>query len=68
MGHINMGYYCSKFTGAQIDTVIGEVLAGRAVLLTNCPNCGAPIEDGKCSYCGTKFLKPKEEAEETDDG
>lgn len=21
---------------------------------TNCPNCGAPLENGKCSYCGTK--------------
>ncbi len=20
---------------------------------TNCPNCGAPIESGKCPYCGT---------------
>lgn len=19
----------------------------------NCPNCGAPIQDGQCSYCGT---------------
>ena len=22
-------------------------------LQTNCPNCGAPLENGKCSYCGT---------------
>ena len=22
----------------------------------NCPNCGAPIEDEKCSYCGTLFV------------
>jgi len=21
----------------------------------NCPNCGAPITDEKCQYCGTKF-------------
>lgn len=21
----------------------------------NCPNCGAPITDEKCSYCGTVF-------------
>ena len=20
---------------------------------TNCPNCGAPLKDGKCEYCGT---------------
>lgn len=24
-------------------------------LLTNCPNCGAPLQrDGTCKYCGTK--------------
>lgn len=23
--------------------------------LTNCPNCGAPIQDYICSYCGTVF-------------
>lgn len=22
----------------------------------NCPNCGAPIESEKCSYCGTTFI------------
>lgn len=21
---------------------------------TNCPNCGAPLKDGKCEYCGTE--------------
>ena len=25
------------------------------VNLTNCPNCGAPIQDYICSYCGTVF-------------
>lgn len=24
--------------------------------LLNCPNCGAPIEDTKCPYCGTVFI------------
>lgn len=23
--------------------------------ITNCPNCGAPIESHKCLYCGTIF-------------
>ena len=23
------------------------------VLITNCPNCAAPLKDGKCPYCGT---------------
>ena len=50
------GYYVSKYTGAEVDAAIGAVLEGRAVLVTNCPNCGAPIEHGKCPYCGTKFL------------
>ena len=22
-------------------------------LITNCPNCGAPLKDGKCLYCDT---------------
>lgn len=21
---------------------------------TNCPNCGAPLKNGKCEYCGTE--------------
>lgn len=24
--------------------------------MTNCPNCGAPIEKYKCDYCGTYFI------------
>lgn len=55
-----MGNYCSKYTGEQFDMVIGAVLAGKAVLLTNCPNCGAPIDEGKCPYCGTSFLSNKQ--------
>ena len=27
---------------------------------TNCPNCGAPLEDGECKYCGTYRAKRKE--------
>jgi ribosomal protein S27AE len=26
-------------------------------LPTNCPNCGAPLRDGKCEYCGTELFK-----------
>ena len=22
---------------------------------TNCKNCGAPLENGKCKYCGTEY-------------
>lgn len=57
---ISYSTYVSQYTGAQIDEAIGAVLAGKAVIVTNCPNCGAPIENGKCPYCGTKFLKPME--------
>ena len=24
-------------------------------MLTNCRNCGAPIEKGRCQYCGTDY-------------
>lgn len=23
-------------------------------MMTNCPNCGHPFENGKCKYCGTE--------------
>lgn len=26
--------------------------------MTNCPNCGAPIQGDICEYCGTVFNKP----------
>lgn len=58
--------YLLPFTGAQIEAAIGAVLAGKAALVTNCPNCGAPIEAGACPYCGTKFLKYHKQ-EDTDD-
>lgn len=25
---------------------------------TNCNNCGAPLVNGKCEYCGTEWFKP----------
>lgn len=24
--------------------------------ITNCPNCGAPIDSDKCPYCGTRLI------------
>ena len=47
--------YFGKYTGEQVDEAIGLVLAGKAILITNCPNCGAPISGSVCEYCGTKF-------------
>ena len=58
-----MAIYQMKYTGKQIEDAIGLVLAGKAVVLTNCPNCGAPIEGGKCPYCGTNFRKREAEHE-----
>ena len=28
---------------------------------TNCKNCGAPLEDGKCKYCGTEYRAKQKE-------
>ena len=28
---------------------------------TNCSNCGAPLADGKCKYCGTEYKKKEKE-------
>ena len=33
--------------------------APKAQVMTNCPNCGAPITGPRCEYCGTVFERPK---------
>ena len=38
-----------KYIDQRID------LAEKGV--TNCPNCGAPIYDKTCPYCGTNLIK-----------
>ena len=48
-------YLSGAYTGKEIDEAIGLVLAGKAILITNCPNCGAPVSGSVCEYCGTKF-------------
>jgi len=59
---ISHNVYISQYTGAQIDETIGAVLAGKAVVITNCPNCGAPVNGrSKCEYCGTAFSSGEEE-------
>ena len=41
----------------MLDNYLDELSrATRANGSKNCPNCGAPIETGKCPYCGTIFL------------
>lgn len=53
--------YISRYTGEQIDEAIGLVLAGKAILITNCPNCGAPVNGSVCEYCGTRFASSQNE-------
>ena len=28
---------------------------------TNCPNCGAPLADSRCNYCGTEYRAKQKE-------
>jgi restriction system protein len=28
------------------------------MVMDKCSNCGAPVENGRCSYCGTVYEKP----------
>ena len=59
---IGPSWYQSCYTGAQIDKAIGAVFSGKAIVVTNCPNCGAPINGKrKCEYCGTTFSSGEEE-------
>lgn len=38
------------------DCDFGELSTSRKKDLLNCPNCGAPINDEQCPYCGTAFV------------
>lgn len=31
-------------------------MQGKSIKVTNCPNCGAVLHNGKCEYCGTETL------------
>lgn len=31
--------------------------------MTNCPNCGAPVQGAVCEYCGTHFEKQPQKQE-----
>lgn len=41
------------------EAINGKIKASGQMLQqehkTNCPNCGAPLKDGKCEYCGTTY-------------
>ena len=32
----------------------------EVVGMTNCPNCAAPLKNGRCEYCGTQSESPQE--------
>ena len=38
-----------EYIDKRIDLAQNEV--------TNCPNCGAPIHDKECPFCGTHLIK-----------
>lgn len=45
-------------TGAEFDlpvmrTTFEEMVEGET-MSENCKNCGAPLKDGRCEYCGTQ--------------
>ena len=52
-----MGEYHIHYTGEQIEAAIGALLEGRAIVITNCPNCGAPAKGRQCEFCGTVFVR-----------
>ena len=33
----------------------GEIEEPPKMRPTNCTNCGAPLKNGKCAYCGTEY-------------
>lgn len=37
------------------ETINRRINALQQENKTNCPNCGAPLKDGKCEYCGTTY-------------
>lgn len=43
----------SRYTAKQIEDML-EKAAEAAKPLTNCINCGAPLDGRSCPYCGTR--------------
>ena len=45
-------------TKSSVDwfDALGQSLYLRRDEALNCPNCGAPISEEKCPYCGTLFV------------
>ena len=48
-------------TDEEVSEIVAKALGERFRRLrrsavTNCPNCGAALHNGKCEYCGTETL------------
>ena len=37
------------------ESINRKINASQQEHKTNCPNCGAPLKDGKCEYCRTTY-------------
>ena len=40
--------------GSTINEPVWETPKSQFTYFHNCPNCGAPMKNHKCSYCGTE--------------
>ena len=48
-------------TDEEVNEIVAKALGERfrhlrKSAVTNCPNCGAALHNGKCEYCGTETL------------
>lgn len=42
-------------SGRKFYCVSGAIVETAKPIRTNCNNCGAPLNNGKCEYCGTDY-------------
>ena len=47
-------------TDEEVNEIVVKALGERfrclrKSVVTNCPNCGAALHNGKCEYCGTTY-------------
>lgn len=48
-------------TDEEVNEIVAKALGEcfpriKKSAVTNCPNCGAALHNGKCEYCGTETL------------
>lgn len=53
----NIATGCIAFTplGSEVIGYIDIVHEPRRPRVTNCKNCGAPVHNNICEYCGTEY-------------